>query len=139
MKKSETIKNLVSRDLHSLNLTNKLSDARKIFIEEGFHHLPVLDGKKLIGMISYTDIMRIDSGELYKQDPKQADVLLDNLSSITETMTKNLRTVDEHAEIRDVTAMLAEGNFHSLPVVENDEVIGIVTTTDILKYFHSQY
>ena len=139
MKKSETIKSLISKELFSLNSTNKLSDARRIFVEKGVHHLPVLDGRKLVGMLSHTDLLRIDSGELFKQDPKKADVLLDNLSSITEVMTKDLKTIPADTTVREATSMLADGNFHSLPVVEAGEMVGIVTTTDLLRYFHSQY
>ena len=139
MKKNESITHIMSKDLTTITLLDSLSKVRAIFLEQGGHHLPVVEGKKLIGLLSYTDLQRIDSGELYKQDPKQADALLDNLSSIKETMTRNLTTLTTQAVVRDATEILANNNFHSVPVLENDELAGIVTSTDLLKYYLKAY
>ena len=89
--------------------------------------------------MSFTDLQRIDSGELYKQDPKQADVLLDNLSSVKKTMTENLTTLTTNCSIRDATEILTKNHFHSIPILENNELAGIVTSTDLLKYYLAEY
>lgn len=139
MKKNESITNIMKTEVTTVTLLNTLSQVRGIFMEIGAHHLPVVEGKKLIGLLSYTDLQRIDSGELYKQDPKQADVLLDNLSSIKETMTKDLVTLTSQASVRDATEILAKNHFHSLPILENGELAGIVTSTDLLRYYLKAY
>jgi CBS domain-containing protein len=139
MKKNESITHIMESDVTTVTLLNTLSEVRSIFAEIGAHHLPVVEGKKLIGLLSYTDLQRIDSGELYKQDPKQADVLLDNLSSIKETMTTNVTTLTSQATVRDATDLLANNSFHSVPVLENNELAGIVTSTDLLKYYLKAY
>ena len=139
MKKNESLKHIMTTGPRTITLLDSLSSARAIFLELGGHHLPVVEGKKLIGLLSYTDLQRIDSGELYKQDPKQADVLLDNLSSIKETMTKNLITLSSIDSVRDATDILANNSFHSVPIVDNDELVGIVTSTDLLRYYLKAY
>jgi CBS domain-containing protein len=139
MKKNETITNIMKSDMTTITLMNTLSQVRAIFLELDAHHLPVVEGKKLIGLLSYTDLQRIDSGELYKQDPKKADVLLDNLSSIKETMTKGLTTLTSQATVRDATEVLANSHFHSIPILENDELVGIITSTDLLRYYLKRY
>lgn len=139
MKKNESLKNIMTSDVRTITLLNTLSQVRAIFLELGAHHLPVVEGKKLIGLLSFTDLQRIDSGQLYKQDPKQADVLLDNMSSIKETMTRDLVTLTTQATVRDATEILSTNNFHSIPILENNELAGIVTSTDLLKYYLKAY
>jgi CBS domain-containing protein len=139
MKKNESITHIMTSDVRTITLLNTLSEARTIFSELGAHHLPVVEGTKLIGLLSYTDLQRIDSGELYKQDPKQADVLLDNLSSIKETMTKDVVTLTTQSTVRDATEILAKSNFHSVPVLKDGGLSGIITSTDLLKYYLEAY
>lgn len=139
MKKNESIKHIMVSDVRTITLMNSLSEVRAIFLELGGHHLPVVEGNKIIGLLSFTDLQRIDSGELYKQDEKQADVLLDHLSSVKEAMTKNVVTLDVAASVRDATEILANNSFHSVPITENDELCGLVTSTDLLKYYLNTY
>ncbi len=140
MKKNESIAKVMSTSLRTINLQTKLSETRAMFSELGVHHLPVVEGERLIGMLSYSDFLRIDSGDLYNQDSKQADVLLDNLSSVKEVMTKNLKTINTTTSVREATKMLVNENFHSLPVTdEGDHLKGIITTTDLLNYYLNNY
>ncbi len=48
-------------------------------------------------------------------------------------------TVTADTNIKDVVEILSEQSFHSLPVVEKETVVGIVTTTDLVKYLLDQY
>lgn len=140
MKQNESIKAVTTNDLKTIDLTTKLSEVRSLFAELNIHHLPVVEGKRLIGMLSYNDFLRIDAKDLYDQNKKQADVMLDSLSSVKEVMTKNLVTVAPTATIKEATEILSSGSFHSLPVVdENEELAGLVTSTDLLKFFYEQY
>ncbi len=139
MKKNEPIKHIMTTNLTTITLMDSLSKVRAIFLEQHGHHLPVVEGDKLIGLLSFTDLQRIDSGELYKQDPKQADILLDNLSSIKETMTKELVTLTSNATVKDATEILASENFHAVPIVDNNKLAGLVTSTDLLKYYLNEY
>ncbi|MCT4641030.1 MAG: CBS domain-containing protein [Bacteriovoracaceae bacterium] len=139
MKRNESVNNVMTKNVHKITLNTKLSEARELFSNNGIHHLPVMSGDQIIGILSYNDLMRIDSGELYNQDPKQADVLLDNLSSVREAMTRKPVTVDLSANVKEVTSILAEGKFHAVPVTEkNDVLVGIITSTDLLKYYLSE-
>ena len=54
-------------------------------------------------------------------------------------MAKNPVGVSPDQTVRDVTEILSKQSFHSLPVVENGELKGVITTTDLLKYFLEQY
>lgn len=134
--------NIIYQPDSTLNITTdtKLSEARKLFIENKIHHLPVVQGdNELAGILSYNDLLRVDSGTLYNQDPKQTDALIDNIASVSETMTKDIKVLKTNETVRDATEALYKGKFHSLPVLEDNKIVGLVTSTDLLKYFLGQY
>jgi len=62
-----------------------------------------------------------------------------NAYTIEQVMAKNPVGVSPDQTVRDVTEILAKQSFHSLPVVEKGELKGVITTTDLLKYFLEQY
>jgi CBS domain-containing protein len=137
MKKREPVSKIMSTKLHTVNLTNDLNDVKKIFDEYKVRHIPVVSGNKLIGLISLTDFMRItyNLGEV-KEQINQA---IFSTVSIKDVMTTDLVTVSPHDTVRDVAEIFANREFHALPVVENDELKGIVSTTDIIRYLLEQY
>ena len=54
-------------------------------------------------------------------------------------MAKNLVKVSPDTTIRETAEILASKEFHALPVCEGDLLVGIVTTTDLIKYLIDQY
>jgi len=59
--------------------------------------------------------------------------------SISQVMTKNIQSIAPHTTIREAAQMLVDREFHALPVVEEGALVGIVTTTDLVKYLLDQY
>lgn len=116
----------------TVNATNSLRDVHAIFQEGSFHHIPVVSGDKLIGIISKTDIERISFVSKY-QDEKVNTTMYDVLT-IEQVMTKDVKSVQQTQTIRDAAVIFSGGNIHALPVLEGDSVVGIVTTTDIVNY-----
>ena len=139
MKKNESIEKVLSRDVVTTHTGEKLSDARKLFAKNGFHHLPVLSGKKLIGLISASDILGI-SVEGIESDERSMDAYLDHQFSIEEIMKKELRTLTAKSTIADAAELLSDGSFHAVPVVnDEDELVGLVTSTDLIRYLRAQF
>jgi CBS domain-containing protein len=138
MKKNESIKTIMTPAPTTVHLGMKLSEVRRRLAEGHYHHVPVVDGQKLVGMLSSTDFLRLAFTE--QMDERQLDAILDHTSSIAAAMTKNLVTITPTDTVRKATEMLAEASFHALPVVDNDKnLVGIVTTTDLLRYLLAQY
>lgn len=55
-------------------------------------------------------------------------------------MTSNPVSLKQSDNVRRASEILSKGDFHSLPVINNtDELIGIVTTTDLIRYLNAQY
>lgn len=139
MRKNETIAHIMSNTIESVQEGQKLSDVRRIMTEKNVHHVPIVNGKKLAGIVSFTDMMKLSlvtSGA----SEHTIDVIIDQQHSIKDVMTDKPITLNESGNIRDAVEILSKGGFHSLPVVNGaGELIGIVTSTDLIRYLADQY
>ena len=139
MKKNESVTKIMSTEVVTVHQRQKLSDVRHIICKSDIHHVPVADGKKLVGLISYTDLMKLNivvSGA----DERTIDAIIDQQFTIKEVMVTELTTLKETNTIREATKILAEGKFHSVPVIDKkNQIVGIVTMTDLIRYLNSQY
>ena len=139
MKKNESISHIMTRDVQTVHLGNKPSEARAMLATGQFHHLPVVDGKRLVGILSATDFLRV-SFAAYGADNQALDAFLDHQSSIEALMQRNVTSLSEGASVREAAGLLHKEAFHALPVVTTDgDLAGIVTTTDLLGYLLEQY
>lgn len=139
MRKNDPITNLMVTDVVTIQKGEPVSRAKQLLAEGEFHHLPVLDGDKLVGMVSSIDIMRL-SFEAYNTDERTMDVVLDKTFILEEVMETDLVTISHKDTVRRAVNLLSEGKFHSLPVVGEDEGLkGIVTSTDLIRYLMKQY
>ncbi len=138
MKHRVPVSQIMTKDVVKLTTKNTLFDAEKLFKEHNIRHLPVVSGNQLIGILSYSDLLRISFSELSDNEEK-VDTTVYNAYTIEQVMAKNPVGVSPDQTVRDVTEILTKQSFHSLPVVENGELKGVITTTDLLKYFLEQY
>ena len=129
----------MANELITVQQGQKLSDVRHIICESGIHHIPIVDGKTLVGMISFTDLMKLNI-VISGADDRTIDVIIDQQYTIKDIMTTKLTALTDCDTIQQASKILAEGNFHSLPVVNNqNHIVGIVTTTDLIQYLSDQY
>ena len=104
-----------------------LKDFEDLLTSEDISGAPVTgtDGK-IVGVASKTDIVRVLADEA-----SQRDVLAPQLS-VEDIMTTDVVTVGPDAELRDVARVMIDGNLHRVIVTDGDDVLGIVTTFDLL-------
>lgn len=134
MKKNEPIKNLMTTNVITLKLSDTLYTAEKRLRTNHIRHIPVIDEGKLIGLISLSDLKRISFIDAYNKEGT-VDTAIYNMLSVEDLMIKNPITVTPDTTILEVSKLLASKEFHSLPVVENEKLVGIITTTDLLHFF----
>lgn len=139
MKRNEPISNIMTRKVVSLSLTDSLLDAEKLFKIHHIRHIPVVNEKQIIGILSLTDLLRLSFVESYGTKEVEVDSELYNLLSIEQVMAHNPVCVSSDKTIKEVAEILSKNEFHALPVVDNQELKGIVTTTDLLEYLLEQY
>lgn len=139
MKHNEPVSKIMSSELKTVQVGQKLSEARKLLTEEAFNHVPVLDGKRLVGMLSTNNLMRLtfDAGNV---DLRSMDAVLDNQFTIEKIMRKDLLMVKSTDTIRRAAELLVKGTHLSVCVVDEGEVlVGLVTSTDLIGYLLDQY
>jgi CBS domain-containing protein len=139
MKKREPVSHIMTTELTTVNVTQSLREVIKIFEENNFRHLPVVSGDDLIGIISKTDILRISYGSNFGEQESQIDDAIFDMLSIKQVMRTNLHTIEPETTIKDAAEIFSQAEFHALPVVQGKKLVGIVTTTDIIKYLLEQY
>ncbi len=139
MKKNEPIEKVLTRDVITTHTGQSVSDVRRLFAKHGFHHVPVVSGKKLIGLISASDILGI-SVEGISSDERSMDAYLDHQFSVEGLMSKELRTLPQKSTIAEAAEVLSDGSVHAVPIVgEDDELVGLVTSTDLIRFLRDLF
>jgi CBS domain-containing protein len=98
-----------------------VNDACKTMLELDARALLVLDGEKLVGVLSERDVVR-------KCIAKDLDTTETGVVDIMTTEVKTIRAVDSIAMAIEI---MQEGGFHRVPVVDGEKVLGLITSDDI--------
>lgn len=122
-----------------LNLTDDLYKAEKLFKKHKIRHLPVVSGKKIVGILSYTDLLRISYADVVDEDDDTVGSIVYDMFTVPQVMAKTPEVISSEATVKEVAEILSKREFHALPVVDNGDLVGIVTTTDLIKYLLAQY
>jgi CBS-domain-containing membrane protein len=139
MRKNDPIKHIMSTDTHTVQQGQAISEVAKLLQQHSFHHIPVLDGRKLVGIVTSSDLMKLSVGA-QGYDSNQHWSFLDSQYELIDVMTPNPKTLQESDVVRDAAIALSTGTLHSLPVVDSShELVGIVTSTDLINYLLEQY
>ena len=132
------ISEIMTKNIIALNRDDDLETAEMLFKRNKIRHIPVVAEDVIIGMLSYTDLLRISFADAVYETEEEVDTLVYNMFTIDQVMAKNVVTVTTTATIKEVAKILAENEFHALPVVDDGRLVGIVTTTDLINYLLKQ-
>lgn len=129
--KANTISEIMTKEVISVTPEQKLLDVKHIYEKENFHHhIPVVKNNQLVGMISLADFMYSINGAGLDDDD-----MIYTEKQVQDIMMPNVKCVDINATIDDVAETLTKVRFRALPVVENKQLVGIVTTADIIRHY----
>lgn len=139
MKKREPVSKIMTSHVITLNQTDDLETAEMLFKKNNIRHIPVVNGTKIIGMLSLTDLLRISFADAVDESEEHVDTIVYNMFTIEQVMAKKLVSVTSTTSIKDVAEILSKKEFHALPVIDDNKLVGIVTTTDLINYLLEQY
>ncbi len=126
---TERVDRLMSAAL-SIGADESAGTMLRLFAEYPIHHLPVVSGRKVVGMVSSADILKLDAFRL------QTGVLSNEYLArvnVTDLMSKPAITIGPHQSLIDAAYLMASHGIHALPVVDAEQqLLGILTTTDII-------
>ena len=128
------IESIISRNLKTLHPKDKLISAKEIFQEYDIHHIPVHVMGDVRGIVSLGDILFLEGFTNNTFDEFLKNKKL-QLTTVDEIMTTRPYCADVEDLLSEVLDVMITKRVNALPVKENDELVGIITTFDILNHF----
>lgn len=128
------VKDIMQTKVITISPKDTAKTARELMDKHQIRHLPVVEGKKLIGVVTDRDVRHSLASKLVSVEVKEIIELLDNLK-IEGIMTRDPFTVTPLTPIAEAAEMLVEKKIGCLPVVSRGELVGIITDRDILLAF----
>lgn len=139
MKQKVPVSTIMTKNVVKLNLSDDLTKAEMLFKKHHIRHIPVVYSNKIVGMLSYTDLLRISFADAIDDDEDVVDTTVYNMFTVEQVMAKKIVSISPDTTIKEAAEILATKEFHALPVCEGELLVGIVTTTDLIKYLIEQY
>ncbi len=129
---SQPVSTIMSTDLLTVRPDEPVLAIKKIVTEKKVRHVPVVDKKKLYGIVSSSDLLHF----LHLLDPDSSESYINDMRlknyKIEEIMTKEVVTLAPTDTIEAALKIFASKSIHGILIIEDDELIGIVTTQDIV-------
>jgi len=129
----------MTQNVVTLKKKDSLETAEKLFKKYHIRHIPVVNGNTIVGMLSYTDLLRISFADSICEENDFADSTVYNMFTLEQIMVKKIVSVSPSNSIKQVAEIFAKSEFHALPVVDKNILVGIVTTTDLINYLLKQF
>lgn len=123
----------MSPDPLSVSPDATIAEARELMAAEGFRHLPVVSGERLIGIISDRDVAIADGALRAALRRHEVESLLNDERPVESVMSSAPQVIGPDADISDAARLLVSRRISALPVVDDDGVlVGIITSVDCL-------
>ena len=127
------IDGVMSTDITSVSPSERLVHARRLMLDSKVGRLPVIEDDELVGMITSKDLIRAFI-DVKKNIPDKYQKTQLKEVFVEDIMSKNPLSINENDSISNADEIMIETGFNGLPVINNDEdIVGIITQTDILK------
>jgi len=117
------ISSVMVKDVITVSETMQLDEVARIMLDKGIGSVPVMDGDKMVGIVSKADFVTLAVG-----------IAFDKIT-VKEIMSKDLTTVSPTDRIVHARRQMLESHVGRLPVVEDDELVGMVTSKDLMRVF----
>jgi acetoin utilization protein AcuB len=126
------VREIMTTDFVTLREDEALLDATLIFVRAGFRHIPILNGTRLVGIVTERDLKHYTPSVLTGISPEEYNRLMET-TLLSKIMTRDPLTIEPSKTVYEAAQMLFDRRIGCLPVVEDGELKGIITTTDMLN------
>jgi len=134
----DPVKKIMISKLITVNPKDKLTAVKEIFDNNKIHHVPVVRYKEIVGMISKSDFLHFLRGFNRNEEDRFVNEARLRVYNAEDIMTTGLAKVGPDERINVALEVFLENRFHAIPVVENNELVGIITTFDIIRALASE-
>jgi acetoin utilization protein AcuB len=116
---------------HSVPPSANVEEAFALMRQHGIRHLMVMDDQELLGVVTDRDLRRPDWSDGNVLSVREMYRLGDDLD-VADVMTEKVRTVEPDTTTSEAARLMVENGFNCLPVVRDERVVGILTSSDLL-------
>ena len=131
------IRDIMTTEVVTLKVDEELSLASDIMTLARIRHLPIVEGNRLVGIISQRDLFKASLASVIDYDYQVARTHLKAVT-IKEIMVNEIITIAPDAKIHEAGRIMLEKKIGCLPVIESDALVGMVTESDIMEYYVSR-
>lgn len=127
------VKDVMTPNPITIDPNQPVLEALLVMYQRDIRRLPVMEGGKLVGIISDRDIKQTMGRPalVSRQAGEEPELKL----SIGDVMTRNLITVSQDDDLKDAIELLVENKISGLPVVDQDQkLVGVISAIDVLRY-----
>ncbi len=124
----------MNQDLVTVTPEESFRTAMHLIRQKGIRHLPVVEGKRLVGIVTDRDLRQAAPWGATSLSIHELHYILEKLS-VREIMTKHVVSVRPDQTVEEAALLLLGHRIGGLPVVRDGELVGIITETDILQAF----
>ena len=123
---------IMSRGLITVDKNASLRRARRILDQYRIRHLLVMDGKRLVGIVTDRDLRQAAPSSKSPLTISERQEFMDELK-VVEVMSRKLITASPDTTVREAARVMVSEKIGCLPVVNGNQLVGIVTETDLLE------
>jgi acetoin utilization protein AcuB len=129
------VKDRMSRPPITVRDNVGVEEALRLMHSEDIRRLPVVDNRgKMVGIVSELDLLKVSPSPATSLSVYEIPYLLAKIK-MKSVMTKDVVTVTEDTPLEEAARVMADNRIGGLPVMRGDDVVGIITETDLFKTF----
>lgn len=126
------VSTIMSTDLKTLTPSEPVGKAKELFEKHPIHHIPVVGFKKIIGILSKTDLMYFLRGKIRGRGDELLEETRLRAWKVEEIMNANVVTLEKDDTIMKALDIFERNQIHCIPVLDGEILSGIVTPHDII-------
>jgi acetoin utilization protein AcuB len=127
------VRDIMPEKMVTISESDTLSTVEDIMTLGHVRHMPVVTGGKLVGVVSERDLLRASLSNLtsFGSDERRAFL---HAVEIARVMSAPAIVIQAEATVEEAARIMAESKIGCLPVVDGEELVGLITETDVLRY-----
>ena len=133
MSAKHLVAHIMTRNPATVTPRNAIRTAINLMREGGYRRLPVIDRGRLVGIITDRDLRRAANSPFVVREQWYDNFILDHIE-VGSCMTPNPLTIGSNASIAEAARLMRNHKIGGLPVVDEGQLVGIVTETDLLDF-----
>ena len=128
------VRNRMTKNPYTIAYDAPITDAVALLREKGLKRLPVVDGEKVVGILTQSDIHKVSPTKATSLSIFEINYLLSKLT-VKDAMAKKAITIEVDSLLEEAAVIMRENRIGTLPVGDGGRLVGIITESDIFDAF----